>query len=59
MDDAELKQRTKMLAIRILRLYRALPRMAEANILGNYYVPVHPSAQTIGPHAARVRALNF
>ena len=34
MDDAELKQRTKMFAIRILRLYRALPRKAEANILG-------------------------
>jgi four helix bundle protein len=32
--DAALKQRTKLFAIRIVRLYRALPRKPEALILG-------------------------
>jgi hypothetical protein len=34
-DSAALKVRTKDFALRVLRLYRSLPRTDEARILGN------------------------
>jgi len=56
MDDTELKQRTKVFAIRIVKLYQALPRKAEANILGRQLLRAGTSVGANYRAACRARS---
>jgi four helix bundle protein len=56
MDDAELKQRTKLFAIRIVRLYQSLPRQAEGNILGKQLLRAGTSVGANYRAACRARS---
>ena len=38
MDKIELQKRTKDFAIRIVKLYRALPKTGEAKVIGNQFI---------------------
>jgi four helix bundle protein len=45
--ESDLKQRTKAFALRIIRLYSALPRRGDAKILGNQILK---SGTSVGAH---------
>ena len=54
----DLRGRTKKFAIRIVKLFRALPSKPEARVIGHHYcVRVRPSRRTIVLPAGRGRGL--
>jgi len=51
--ERDLKQRTKTFALRIIRLYSALPRRGDAKVLGNQILK---SGTSVGAHREACRA---